>query len=722
MTYPGELRYFVPDPMSKKSKKAGKHKPKHREKSYQPSAQAGAAELLRSFKSAWNASRWPETLGCYRGWTARTGRERQAQLEAELLFRSASHFYREGKLCVALQHIEGASARDPEPRRRYPYYAGICRAGLGKQSEAERDFDLAGDEFHQQLVSYSGNRGAGFPEAVAGDPVFEKGLLLGFWKKLVSDHEPEGPSTALNNIHKAYRLLCSSGDPTPQLRQLEGKPGFESLALHLRLLAAVAARGTVKVRNLAKTHASSFASGEPAGRELRAVLDLHLMLLLKEDNALEVSALAGLFSEAGIKSTELPAVLNEARFRLSLGEISRGNLEAGLKLLEKIEVSTPAILHNRALLLQRLGRYGQANEYWARLLQGEKKPKRSDPEAVRRAYAVTLRFMARNARNDEKIEEAFSYLKEACALDDGDWAALESLQEVAAELGRSREACDYARRLHELDPDNEEYLYTYLDALTALPDPDGAAGLYREALQKYPDNPSYRSGLAFCYMQKAWSLRSTDAPEARRLAEEARRLDSSHPQLHYLEGLWLRREGKGAAAEKKFDRAVEAVDSHAAEIALGLAFYLDGMPERSGGLFEHICSCSCSISDVLAGQILVFLLGQGDLERARRVCELMLEEKDFSLYAVADMLRREGHPDLAEEYTLRLIELDGADEENQFLHLMVLNDLGERERTLDYARTLREEARLREDMADAEFYASLIKQIKGRGRFTPYHE
>ena len=116
--------------MSKKSKKAGKHKPKHREKSYQPSAQAGAAELLRSFKSAWNAGRWPETLGCYRSWTARTGRERQAQLEAELLFRSASHFYREGKLCVALQHLEEASARDPEPRRRYPYYAALFRSSL----------------------------------------------------------------------------------------------------------------------------------------------------------------------------------------------------------------------------------------------------------------------------------------------------------------------------------------------------------------------------------------------------------------------------------------------------------------------------------------------------------------------------------------------------------------------------------------------------------------
>ena len=120
LTYSGVLRYFVPDPMSKKSRKAGKHKPKHREKSYQPPAQAGAAELLRSFKSAWDAGRWLETLGCYRSWTARTGRERQARLEAELLFRSASHFYSQGKLRVALQHLEEAAARDPEPAAATP--------------------------------------------------------------------------------------------------------------------------------------------------------------------------------------------------------------------------------------------------------------------------------------------------------------------------------------------------------------------------------------------------------------------------------------------------------------------------------------------------------------------------------------------------------------------------------------------------------------------------
>jgi hypothetical protein len=53
--------------MSKRSKKARKHKQKHKEKkSFQPSAQAGAAEFLRAFKSAWNAGSWAEALSCYR--------------------------------------------------------------------------------------------------------------------------------------------------------------------------------------------------------------------------------------------------------------------------------------------------------------------------------------------------------------------------------------------------------------------------------------------------------------------------------------------------------------------------------------------------------------------------------------------------------------------------------------------------------------------------------
>lgn len=155
---------------------------------------------------------------------------------------------------------------------------------------------------------------------------------------------------------------------------------------------------------------------------------------------------------------------------------------------------------------------------------------------------------------------------------------------------------------------------------------------------------------------------------------------------------------------------------------MGFAFYTDGMPDRAFELFQSICSCSCPTSDVLAGQILIFLLEQGNSKLAGRICELMLEEKDFSLYSIADLLRQQGHPEFAEQYSLQLIDRDGADEEDKFLHLMVLNELSDRGRTLDYARVLREQARLWEDMMDVDFYNSLIKQIKSRGRFKSYHE
>jgi len=710
--------------MSKRSKKARKHKQKHREKrSFQPSAQTGAAEFLRAFKSAWQAGSWAEALSCYRSWSARSGKQREARLEAELLFRCASDFYGQGKLRVALEHLEEASARDPEKARRYPYYAGICLARLGEIPQAQSRFSLAGEEFHRELLSAAaGSPAAALPQAVPGDPVFERGLLLRFWKRLLSGQEPEGSSTALSKIHRAYRLLCASGDPTAQLRLLEGKPGLQILAVHLRLLAAVAERSTVKVRHLVKAHASLFASVGPAGEELRTLLDLHLMLLLKEHNASEVILLAELFCQGNLKIAAPPLLLNEARFRLSLEETDRGNLEAALELLERIDATTPAILHNRALLLERLGRYGQANEYWVRLLKAEKKPKRTDPEDVRRAYTATLRFIAGNARYEGKLEQAFSYLKQAFALDQGDRQTLEFLQEAASELERAGEACEYARRLYELDPDNEEYLYTYLDELMSLPDPQGAVRLYREALKKYPDNPSYSSGLALCYLQQAWSLRTSDQEEAARLARQARRLDPGHPQLKYLDGLWLRRKGKKAAAEKKFLQALYAVDGHRAEITLGLAFYTDGMPERAFGLFRSICSCSCPTSDVLAGQILIFLLEQGDWKLAGRICELMLEEKDFSLYAITDLLRQQGHPEFAEQYSLKLIDREDADDDDRFMHLMVLNALGDRGRTLEYARTLREQARVEEDVIEVDFYNSLIKQIKSRGRFKLYHE
>jgi tetratricopeptide (TPR) repeat protein len=315
----------------------------------------------------------------------------------------------------------------------------------------------------------------------------------------------------------------------PHLRQLEAMPGFRSLALHLRLLAAVAERSTVKVRNLVKAHGRELASEGSAGEELRSLLDIHIKLLLSEQKTSEVVALAERFSESYMKTPALTPVLNEARFRLSLEEAERGNLESALDLLEQIEASTPAILHNRALILQRLGRHAEAGEYWSRLLKGEKKPKRADPEEQRRSYAATLRFVAENYRKAGNPEEAFANLKEAYALDEEDRGSLASLQQVASELGRTREACEYARRLYEAEPDNEESFYTYLHELLNRPDPEGAARLYREALERRPDNASYRSGLAFCYLQSAWETRNSDPQESERLAGEARKLDRSLP-------------------------------------------------------------------------------------------------------------------------------------------------------------------------------------------------
>jgi tetratricopeptide (TPR) repeat protein len=238
-----------------------------------------------------------------------------------------------------------------------------------------------------------------------------------------------------------------------------------------------------------------------------------------------VVALAERFAQTDIKTPALTPMLNEARFRLSLEHIERGNPESALDLLQQIQGFTPAILHNRALLLQRLGRHAEASDYWSRLLKGEKKPKRSDPRELRRSYAATLRFVAENYRKAGKPEQAFANLKEAFALDEEDRGALASLQRVASELGRTREACEYARRLYEADPDNEEGFYTYLHELFNLPDPEGAARLYREALERHPDNASYRSGLAYCYLQSAWAKRGSDPQESERLAAEARKLD-----------------------------------------------------------------------------------------------------------------------------------------------------------------------------------------------------
>ena len=206
--------------MPKKSRKTRKRKGK---KASQSSPKVGAAELLQSFKSAWKARHWPEAMSCYYSWNARTGREPRADLEVELRFRSASFFFQQGRFEEALRHLEKASEKDSEKRRRYAYYTGICRVRSGELDKAESGFDRISDEYHQEILAILQSRGMKLPKELPRDPAFESSMLLRFWRSLQSGEETESSSIVLRNIGKAYRLLTSSGNTgrEPGVRSVE---------------------------------------------------------------------------------------------------------------------------------------------------------------------------------------------------------------------------------------------------------------------------------------------------------------------------------------------------------------------------------------------------------------------------------------------------------------------------------------------------------------------
>ena len=134
-------------------------------------------------------------------------------------------------------------------------------------------------------------------------------------------------------------------------------------------------------------------------------------------------------------------------------------------------------------------------------------------------------------------------------------------------------------------------------------------------------------------------------------------------------------------------------------------------------LFQAITSCGCPTSDSLTESIIGFLVIKDDRENAFNICEIAEDSLLWGIYFIADLLYNYKQPLWALEYTARLIKQEDADDDDCFLHLMVLNDIGNRKDTLQYARELFEEAESNNDEGSIYVYKRLIKQIKTRGKF-----
>ena len=695
-------------PMAKRSTQARRRK---KNRAVQP-RDLSSSQLLQSFKVSWKNGEWAEALVRYRTWTARTGAKRQALIEGELLFRAASYHFRNGNLRAARELLEEARQKDPEREARCLRYLGICLARMGDYEASIDVYSRQSDSFHREILGHLGERGKRLPESSPGDLAFEQSMLLRFWKELEADETVSTPSTALQSIANAYRRFVAAEDPEPQLRLLCGKPGFGSIALYLLLLNAVRGRSTIKIRNLIEKNSGAF-----EGSSFTRLLDIHLLCLLGEENHQEVSTLTAILREHHIDTGRLPEVLDELSFRLGLQEIELNHWEKALDHLLRVKQASPSLLHNTALLYRNLGHFREANKYWLRLHQRVPRPKRSDPEDVRLAYISTLRHIAGNYLKAYELEDASSCFKDILSLDRNDREALDHLQSITGDLGDHEEACRYARRLYELDPENEEYLASYILTLVPLGRLESAIPLYRRGIEKRPEDPFYREGLTDALIRSAWPLRRTDPQQARALVRQVKELDQDMAELHYLEGFFLKEEGKRKAALRLFELAVDVAGDHWIQSRLGIAFYQDGMPDRALAIFRDIVTCACPLSTMVFDRCLGFLVEQNDAEQAVALCDTALGTGVYDLFSVADDLLDYRKPEWAVRYSSMLTRGEDADEDDRVLHLLILNELGDQETTLAQAQALQEEAAEADDFEAVQLYRYLIKQIKKKGRF-----
>ena len=680
----------------------------------QGQGQRTSTELLRVFKRLWASEAWIQALSTYREWTNKAGRKRDALIEGELLYRIASGYFQDGDYAHSIEALVEAKKRDPERSGRYLWSLGIVLTRQGEMAAGLEVFSEIKDEYHSGLLSALIDMN-GSVQPVSGYPIMDRSELLTFWRDL--DNTPSVQIPALEKLSDSYQSVKTGvGDPERPIRLLSQKEGYRRISTHLLLLLSVRDRNTVKFRNLLRNRLE-YMDDESAS----TLIETHLVLLLGEANYSELQYLCGLIRELDLEPTMLPMLENELSFQLALREIDTGRWEKALEFIDRIDTDTPQVLHNRALINQKLERYAEANRNWIRLLQNEKKPKRTDPSEKKASYAVALTCVGENFLEEERFEDAYSYYREALDLTPDDPEALEAIMMIADNLGRHAEMLHYAQKLFDISPENMEYFFSITMALAKLGRSEELVSFCEQWLEGHPENtinPIMEKLLSSLYRKSAWTLRHDQPEKARALFEKSGDAPAFTPEDTYLRGFFFMEDGKSREAEIEFKKAVEATDDHYDELHLAIAFYEDGMEDQASDLFDDIVACDCFESeDIFVEEIIPFLVGKDDFERMRRHCELALNEGEDLLWQIADQLLSLGKPDWARLYSTRLINdrygVD-ADADNLFLHLIILNKTGAWEEAVKTANALLDDARRNDDQWSVKDYQRIIKELTTR--------
>jgi tetratricopeptide (TPR) repeat protein len=296
--------------------------------------------------------------------------------------------------------------------------------------------------------------------------------------------------------------------------------------------------------------------------------------------------------------------------------------------------------------------------------------------------------------------------------------ALEELFFIAFDLGEKKDSLDYAGRLYQLEPERSDFFKIYALELERNAEYETLVSLYKKKLQHDPEDYFCKSGLAEYYTDRALVLKDKDPVSSKKMMREAKKLGISPScRLLYLEGYFLKKDGKKEAARKNFRLAKQEARTHLDEFELGVYFYNDELPEFGHSLFNRVVTCGCEESELLSEKIVTFFIDRDDFENTMEICGICMDSFYYSEGDIADLLLYYEKPEWAKFYSTRAVESEDADEEDKFLHLLVLNEIGNKEETLAYLEVLREDSRRRENPEDVFMYKQMAREVKARGRF-----
>ena len=293
---------------------------------------------------------------------------------------------------------------------------------------------------------------------------------------------------------------------------------------------------------------------------------------------------------------------------------------------------------------------------------------------------------------------------------------------VSLELGEYQDALTFARKLYELDAQNEQYLIGYLTALLARGKNDILLSLFEEHWEKYAEGSSARGMLAELAADAALLLRASNPEKARQILALVKQAHADIPALIYLEGFFLDRDGKRDESEDRFARLVERTNNHPDQMRFGMTLHGEGRRDLSIALFTKLIACGCEESIEAFEGVIGFLAQANDREAARELCLYAVDGLEYPSFVAAEILHHAGKPQWAREFSERLLDDPDSKEDEYFLHLLILNDIGSPAETISFAESLRSRMANSGDPSFFRIVDHIIKQLKTKGRVKIPHE